>query len=138
MEVVSPTRVAAPWRLEEMAMQIIAETGEIFSFLHRARATGATINTVATLSTKAEMSPENRDSITISHLTLWMWETRRSLMRWGILDSMNRNTVPMVPAIIRITFQSICPRASPTVYRKSGKTPMLPTTTKITAESTAT
>ena len=115
MDVVSPTSVAAPCRLEEMAMQMMAGTGEMCSFLHRASATGATISTVATLSTKAEITPANRDSTTTSHLTLWIWETRMSLIRWGILDSMNRNTVPMVPVIIRITFQSICPRASPTV-----------------------
>ena len=61
MEVVSPTSVAAPWRLEETAMLISIPTGLIFSFLQTARPTGATIRTVATLSMKAEMTPANRD-----------------------------------------------------------------------------
>ena len=61
MEVVSPTRVAAPWRLEETAMDRIIPTGLIFSFRHTAMPTGATMSTVATLLIKAEMTPEKRD-----------------------------------------------------------------------------
>ena len=61
MEVVSPTRVAAPCRLEETAMDRIIPTGLIFSFRQMASPTGATISTVATLSIKALMMPAKRD-----------------------------------------------------------------------------
>ena len=44
-------------------------TGEIFSFLQIARATGATIYTVATLSIKAEIMPEKRDIKIVVHIT---------------------------------------------------------------------
>ncbi len=90
MEVVSPTSVAAPCRLEETEMQIIGATGEIFSRLQTASATGATMSTVATLSTKAEMIPAKRDSTTTSHFTLCTWLISLSEMRCGILDSINR------------------------------------------------
>ena len=43
IEVVSPTRVAAPCRLEDTAMEIIIGTGEMRIFLQMARATGAII-----------------------------------------------------------------------------------------------
>ena len=88
-----------------MAMTI--GTGLIFSRLEMAMATGATISTVATLSTKAEMSPANRASITTAHFTLGTWARRISAIRAGIRDSMNRDTMPMVPAIIISTFQSM-------------------------------
>ena len=61
IDVVSPTRVAAPCRLEETAMDRIMGTGEIFSFLQTAIPTGATMRTVATLSTKAEITPAKSD-----------------------------------------------------------------------------
>ena len=67
MEVVSPTSVAAPCRLEETAMAITSGTGEIFSCFATASPTGATISTVATLSTKAEITPANRPSTTAAH-----------------------------------------------------------------------
>ena len=66
---VSPTRVAAPWRFEDTAMEIIMATGEILSFLQIARATGATIYTVATLSINAEIMPEKRDIKIVVHIT---------------------------------------------------------------------
>ena len=61
MEVVSPTRVAAPCRLEETAMASSIPTGLILSFLQMARPTGAIISTVATLSMKAETIPAKSD-----------------------------------------------------------------------------
>ena len=67
MAVVSPTRVAAPWRLEETAMAMRMGMGLVFSFLQISKATGATISTVATLSTKAEITPANRDRHTAAH-----------------------------------------------------------------------
>ena len=100
---VSPTRVAAPWRLEETAMAMIMGTGLIFNRLEMAMATGATMRTVATLSTNAA----NRASITTAHLTLGTWARSTSAIRAGIRDSMNSDTMPMVPAIIISTFQSM-------------------------------
>jgi len=58
--VVSPTKVAAPCRFEETAIAITLGTGDIFSFFAMVTATGATIKTVATLSTKAEIIPANK------------------------------------------------------------------------------
>ena len=72
-----------------------------------ARPTGAIISTVATLSTKAETTPAKRDMATATHMTLGVFFKIRSARRLGILDSMKRATVPMVPASIMRTFQSI-------------------------------
>ena len=107
MEVVSPTRVAAPCKLDATAMAMMPGTGDISSFLERLSAMGATISTVATLSTNALTNPANRESAMIAHLTLGIRAMSRSASRAGILDSMNRATMPMVPAIIMSTFQSI-------------------------------
>ena len=70
MLVVSPTMVAAPCRFEETAMAISTGTGEIFNLREMARPTGATISTVATLSTKALITPANSASTVTAHLTL--------------------------------------------------------------------
>ena len=85
MEVVSPTRVAAPCRFEDTAMAMITGTGLVFSFFATASPTGATISTVATLSTKAEMMPENRLSATTAHWTLGTFCSSFSAMRAGML-----------------------------------------------------
>ena len=113
MDVVSPTSVAAPCKLELTALARIGCTGEIFSFLEMASPTGASISTVATLSTKADTSPANSASAMMSHFTLGSTATSRSDRRFGILDRMNRSTVPMVPASIISTFQSTVPATSP-------------------------
>ena len=83
---VSPTRVAAPWRLEATEMAMMGETGEMFRRLLTTRATGATIRTVATLSTKAEISPANRDRAMMTHFTLGILSMMWSAIRAGILD----------------------------------------------------
>ena len=67
MAVVSPTRVAAPCRLEETAMEMMKGMGLVFSSFQISMATGAIIRTVATLSTKAEMIPANRLRETAAH-----------------------------------------------------------------------
>ena len=90
IDVVSPTSVAAPCRFEETAMQMMLDTGEILTFLQKASATGAIIRTVATLSTKAEIMPANRDIATTAHLTLGILEMSTSDISCGILDSMKR------------------------------------------------
>ena len=92
-----------------------AGTGEIRRRLQMASATGAIIRTVATLSTKAEMIPAKSESATIIQSTEWTRRMIMSLRRPGIFDSMKKKTVPMVPAIIMITFQSISRRASGSV-----------------------
>ena len=69
---VSPTRVAAPCRLLDTAMAMMSGIGLVLSCLATARPTGATISTVATLSTKAEIRPEKIDSTTAAH---WIFGT---------------------------------------------------------------
>ena len=130
MDVVSPTSVAAPCRLDETAMQMSSATGDRFSFFAMASATGAIIRTVATLSTNADTTPANTDSATATHMTLGVFCSRRSAMRSGILDSINSATVPIVPASIRRTFQSMAVKTE-----DSG---IAPETTKMTAEMSAT
>ena len=129
MAVVSPTRVAAPCRLEDTAMPMMKGTGLVFSFLQICMATGATISTVATLSTKAEMTPENRDSATAAHMTLGTLSIIRSASSSGILLSINRATRPMVPAIISRTLKSMAPKIS--------FTGSIPVTMKMKAEPKA-
>lgn len=104
MAVVSPTSVAAPWRLDDTAMAMIMGTGLIRSRLAMAMATGAIISTVATLSTNAEISPANRARATTAHFTLGTWASRISAILAGILEAINRETMPMVPKIIIMTF----------------------------------
>ena len=94
-------------------MAMMGSTGEMFSFRAMAMPTGASISTVATLSTKADTSPAKRASTMISRFTLGMAFTRWSLSRSGILERMKRSTVPMVPQSIIRTFQSTAARASP-------------------------
>ena len=130
MDVVSPTSVAAPCRLDETAMQMRSATGDILSFFAIDSATGAIIRTVATLSTNADTTPANTDSATATHMTLGVFCNRRSAMRSGILDSINSATVPIVPASIRRTFQSMAVKTE-----DSG---IAPETTKMTAEMSAT
>ena len=111
MLVVSPTKVAAPCRLLDTAMAMITGMGLVLIFLATARPTGATISTVATLSTKAEIRPLNRLRATMAHLTLGVIFSSPSAMRAGILLWMNSSTVAMVPASIMRTFQLMAPAA---------------------------
>ena len=75
-------------------------TGEIFSFRDMATPTGATISTVATLSTKALITPANTARAVTAHMTLGVFVIIISARRAGILLSINRLTRPMVAAII--------------------------------------
>ena len=106
---VSPTKVAAPCKLDETAIAIINGTGFVFNFLQISRATGAIINTVATLSTNAEITPANKAIATAAHLTLGTFSIIRSASNSGILLSINNATIPIVPAIINRTLKSITP-----------------------------
>jgi hypothetical protein len=65
--VVSPTKVAAPSRLENKATIIIAGNGLVLIFLHNSNMIGAMINTVATLSTNALIIPANIAKIVIAY-----------------------------------------------------------------------
>ena len=112
IEVVSPTRVAAPCRLLETAMAMSRGTGLVFSCLATARPTGATISTVATLSTKAEMTPEKTESATAAHWMVGTFCRSFSAIRPGIRLWMKSSTVAMVPASIISTFQLMAPRAA--------------------------
>lgn len=87
-------------------MAIMLGTGEILSFFAMVSATGATIKTVATLSIKADMMPAKSDNEMMAHFTLGVFSMIISARSDGILDSINNETTPIVPAIIRITFQS--------------------------------
>ena len=107
MEVVSPTNVAAPCRFDETAMDMIMGTGLMPIRLAMARATGATIRTVATLSTKADIMPANNASAMMAQHTLGTWAMIMSASLAGIFDSMNMETMPIVPAIIRSTLKSM-------------------------------
>ena len=92
-------------------MAISTGTGEIPSFLAMARPTGATISTVATLSTKALITPANRASAVTAHITLGTRFSSSSASRVGIRLSMKRLTSPMVAPIISSTLKSTAPRA---------------------------
>ena len=70
------------------------------------KATGATIKTVATLSTNADTIPANNAKEIMAHFTFGVFSIIMSANLEGILDSMKRDTTPIVPAIIKITFQS--------------------------------
>ena len=102
--------VAALCRLEDTAMAMIKGTGLVFSFLQISSATGAIISTVATLSTKAEITPANNAMEMAAHWTLGTFSMIRSANSSGILLSMNSATIPIVPAIIKITLKSMVPK----------------------------
>ena len=114
MDVVSPTSVAAPCRLLDTAMAMITGTGLVLICFATARPTGATISTVATLSTKAEMRPENRLSATMAQRTSGTSLSSPSAMRCGMPLWINSSTIAIVPASIIRTFQLIAPIAAPT------------------------
>ena len=84
-------------------MAMSTGTGEIFSLRAMARPTGATMSTVATLSTKALTNPANSASAHTAQRTSGTLAMSSSARRAGILLSMNSDTVPMVPAIISRT-----------------------------------
>ena len=90
IEVVSPTKVAAPWRFEETAIERIIGTGLILSFLQIAMPTGATMSTVATLSMKAETMPAKSDIRIVTHITFFARRSSMSAIRFGIWDSMKK------------------------------------------------
>ena len=107
IDVVSPTKVAAPSRFENIDIDIITGTGLIFNFLHIVKATGAIIKTVATLSTNALTIPANTAKYIVIHLTFFFLLLTKSAILFGIFESINRLTVPIIPSIINNTLKSI-------------------------------
>ena len=97
----------APSKLENIDIDINEGTGDIFSFLDIAIATGAIISTVATLSIKALTIADVTASKTFIHLTLGDIFIIKSDILLGILLSINKLTVPIVPRIINSTLKSI-------------------------------
>ena len=82
-------------------------TGDILVFLAMSKAIGATINTVATLSTNAETIPANAANKMMAHLVDDTLLIIQSANKAGIPDSINSETTTMVPAMIINTFQFI-------------------------------
>ena len=94
-------------------MAMITGMGLVLICFATARPTGATISTVATLSTKAEISPENRLSATMAQRTSGTIFKRPSAIRWGMPLWMNSSTTTMVPVSIISTFQLMAATAPP-------------------------
>ena len=105
MDVVSPTSVAAPCKLDDTAIERIMFVGLIFNFRQIASPTGATISTVATLSINALIKPANRDIKIVTHITFLDFSRSRSAKRFGIWESIKYCTMIIVPEIIMRTFQ---------------------------------
>ena len=106
-DVVSPTNVANPWMLANTDTAITNGTGDILVFLAMSNAIGATISTVATLSTNAETIPANAANKMIAHLVEETLLIIQSASHAGIPDSINSETTIIVPAMIINTFQFI-------------------------------
>ena len=87
IEVVSPTSVAAPWRFEETAIDSVIGTGDTSSLRQMASPTGATMSTVATLSTNAEINPENNDMKIMTIIMFLDLSRSMSASLFGILES---------------------------------------------------
>ena len=108
----SPIRVAVPWRLLETAMANIILVGLIFSLRARARAMGATIRTVATFSTKAEINPVRAQIYKIAQQVFLARSTISSARYAGTRLSIKTSATASVPTNIPITFQLIARNAS--------------------------
>ena len=89
--------------MEETEIAISTGTGEIFSLREMARPTGATISSVATLSTKALTTPAKRLSAVTAHMTFGTFCIISSARRAGMRLSINSVTVHMVAEIISST-----------------------------------
>ncbi len=135
MLVVSPTSVAAPCKLDDTAMAMSTGTGDRFSRRAMASPTGATISTVATLSTKALMNPASSASTDTAHRTSGTWAMSSSASRAGILLWIKRKTVPIIPAIISRTLKSTARAASASV---KSYTPSFPSSRNAPAPPSAT
>lgn len=108
----SPIKVAVPCRLLETAIAIIMFTGLILSLLAKDNAIGATIKTVATFSTKAEIMPVKRQIKSTAHAVFLALSTMISAIYVGTRLLIKISATKSVPTKIPITFQLIAFKAS--------------------------
>src|SRR3989338_4197163 len=108
----SPIKVAVPCRLEDIAIAIIMFIGFILIFFANDNAMGATIRTVATFSTKAEMKPVNAHVASMAQEVFLVLFTILSAMYAGPRLSMNIFATIKVPTKMPMTFQLIAKKAS--------------------------
>ena len=104
-------------------------TGFVSSFLHTSNPIGATIKTVATLSTNALTTPANKDKATTAHFTFGTIFNSFSAILIDMLLSINNSTTTMMPESIKIIFQSTA--------KNTFETGNIPVTTKIHAVTNA-
>ena len=115
MDVVSPTSVAAPCRLDDTATAIITGIGDTSAFFATAMPIGAIISTVATLSINAETTPLNTASSTNAMTAFGTFFIRLSASLLGIPESVKIPTVIIMPSSIKITLKSTALKISPKV-----------------------
>src|SRR3990167_3144725 len=108
----SPIKVAHPCKLLDMAIAIIMLVGLIFSFLAKDKAIGATIKTVATFSTNAEIKPESAQIKSIDQAVFLALSTIISAIYAGTRLSIKISATTNVPTNIPITFQLMAKNAS--------------------------
>lgn len=106
-DVVFPVSVAAPSWFENIDIHITGITGDILNFLATINTIGAIISTVATLSINADTRPANTAKATVIHFVFEVFLIIYSDSNSGIFDSINSDTVPIVPNIINSTLKSI-------------------------------
>jgi hypothetical protein len=108
----SPIRVAVPCRLLETAIAIIIFIGFILNFFANDKAMGATIKTVATFSTNAEIKPVRAHMLKIAQAVFFALSTIISAIYAGTRLSIKIFAITRVPTNILITFQLTDEKAS--------------------------
>jgi hypothetical protein len=108
----SPIKVAVPCKLLDIAIPIIILTGLILIFLASANAIGATIKTVATFSTKAEIKPVSKQINNMAQHVFFDLSTIISAIYAGTLLSIKISATTSVPTKIPMTFQFMAKNAS--------------------------
>ena len=87
---------------------MIKGTGESFKFFRNGQGDGRDHEHGCNIVDKGgDQTCKKHDSARIAHFTLGIRSMMASARRDGIFDSMKKNTMPIVPAIIKITFQSM-------------------------------
>ncbi len=106
----SPTSVAVPCKFDEIAIPISTGTGDAFKRCAIASAIGATISTVATLSTNAEIPDANAQSQSIATPAVLDRRINQSANQVGTFDLINSWAIMDMPVKIPNTFQLIALR----------------------------
>jgi hypothetical protein len=101
----SPIKVAAPCRLLHTAIAIIIFKGLILSFFANDIAMGATIKTVATFSTKAEIKLVNKQMDNTAQAVFLARLTIISARYAGTRLNIKTSATASIPTNIPITFQ---------------------------------